>query len=104
MRKKERLVFTFFIFLVLSIIILVLSVFGKLVLPQSFLEKGVAFLPKTFFGLFQRIPFISESEQLKKLKQENLSYISSLIDQERLKKENAALDQQAKKYSLKSPV
>src|SRR3989344_3899833 len=79
MRKKERLVFTFFIFLVLSIIILVLSVFGKLVLPQSFLEKGVAFLPKTFFGLFQRIPFISESERLKK---ENAALLSQFQQQD----------------------
>jgi len=102
MRKKERLVFTFFIFLVLSIIILVLSVFGKLVLPQSFLEKGVAFLPKTFFGLFQRIPFISESEQLKKLKLENLTYASKLVDQEKLKKENAALLSQFQQQDIQT--
>jgi len=91
MRKKERLVFTFFIFLVLSIIILVLSILGKLIWPQSFLEKNVSFLPKTFYGLFQRIPFVSESREIRKLKQENLAYVSKLVDQEKLQKENAAL-------------
>jgi len=65
MRKKERLVFTFFIFLALSIIILVLSLFGKLAWPQSFLEKGASFLPKTFFGFFQGLPFVSESSLVK---------------------------------------
>ena len=91
MRKKEQLVFTFFIFLALSIIILVLSLFGKLAWPQSFLEKGASFLPKTFFGFFQGLPFVSESSLVKKLKDENLILASLLVDQERLKKENAAL-------------
>jgi len=91
MRKKERLVFTFFIFLFLSITILVLSILGKLIWPQSLLEKNVSFLPKTFFGFFQRLPLVSESQQVKKLTQENLELASLLVDQERLKKENAAL-------------
>jgi cell shape-determining protein MreC len=102
MRKKERLVFTFFIFLILSIIILVLSFFGKLAWPQSFLEKNVSFLPKTFFGFFQRIPFISESQQIKRLKLENLTYASKLVDQEKLKKENAALLSQFQQQDLQT--
>ena len=102
MRKKERLVFTFFIFLSLSIIILVLSFFGKLSEPQAFLEKGVSFLPKTFFGFFQRIPFVSESQQIKKLKDENLSLTAKLVDQERLKKENAALLSQFQQQDIQT--
>lgn len=102
MRKKERLIFTFFIFLSLSIIILVLSLFGKLLWPQSFLEKNVSFLPKTFFGFFQGLPFVSESSLVKKLKDENLILASSLVDQERLKKENAALFSQFQTKDLQT--
>lgn len=91
MRKKERLVFTFFIFLFLSIVILALSIFGKLLGPQSFLEKGVSFLPKTFYEFFQGLTFVSESQQIKKLKDENLILVSKLVNQDKLQKENAAL-------------
>jgi len=70
---------------------LALSILGKLIWPQSFLEKGVAFLPKTFFGFFQGLPLVSEGDRIKKLEEQNLALISSLVDQERLKKENAAL-------------
>jgi cell shape-determining protein MreC len=91
MREKERLVFTFFIFLSLSIIILALSLFGKLAEPQSFLEKGVSFLPKITYGLFQGLPLVSETKQIKKLKEENLALVSKLVDQDKLQKENAAL-------------
>ena len=100
MRKKEQLVFTFFIFLFLSIIILVLSIFGKLTGVTAVLERGASFLPKTFFGFFQGMPFVSESQQIKKLKDENLILASSLVDQEKLQKENAALLSQFQQQEL----
>lgn len=102
MRKKERLVFTFFIFLSLSIIILILSFLGKLSGVSAVLERGAAFLPKTFYGLFQGLPFVSESQQIKKLKDENLILVSKLVDQDKLQKENAALLSQFQTQEPKS--
>lgn len=91
MQKRSNFFPIFFLFLLISIIILGLSIFGKLAEPQSFIEKGISLLPKTFFGFFQGLPFVSESKQIKKLKDENLSLANKLVDQEKLKKENVAL-------------
>ncbi len=91
MQKRSNFFPIFFLFLFLSIIILGLSIFGKLVAPQSFIEKGTSLLPKAFFGFFQGLPFVSEGKRIKELKEENLKLASKLVDQERLKKENAAL-------------
>lgn len=102
MRKKERLVFTFFIFLVLSIIILVLSFFGKLSGVSGVLERGASFLPKTIYGFFQSLPFVSEGKEIKKLKQENLELASKFVDQEKLKKENAALLSQFQQQDIQT--
>lgn len=102
MRKKERLVFTFFIFLFLSIVILVLSIFGILSWPRSILEKGVSFLPKTFFGFFQGMPFVSDSQQVKKLTQENLELASKLVSQDKLRKENSALLSQFQQQDIQT--
>lgn len=91
MRKREQIFLVFLLFLFLSITILVLSALGKLSGVSGFLEKGTSFLPKTFYGLFQGLPFVSETKQIKKLKDENLILVSKLVDQDKLQKENSAL-------------
>lgn len=58
---------------------------------MPFLEKGVSFAPKTVYGLFQSLPFVSEGERINKLKSENLELISKLVELEKLRKENTAL-------------
>ena len=105
MQKRSIFFPIFFLFFILSLAIFGLSFLGKLAEPQSFLEIGVSFLPKTFFGFFQGLPFISESREIKKLKDENLALVSKLVDQEKLQKENAALlsqfqTQEPKVYNL----
>lgn len=90
-QKRSNFFPIFFLFLLISIIILGLSIFGKLAEPQSFIEKGTSLLPKTFFGFFQGLPFVSEDKYIKQLKEENIRLTSRLVEEVRLKKENAAL-------------
>lgn len=91
MQKKSNFFPVFFIFLILAVVILVLSLLGKVSHVSSFLEKGTAFLPKLTYGFFQGLPFVSEGERIKRLKSENLELVAKLVEQEKLRKENAAL-------------
>lgn len=105
MQKREKFFLVFFIFLFLSVIVLGLSFFGKLSGILPFLEKETSFVPKISYGLFQSLPFVSESRKIKELKEQNLDLIAKLVDQERLRRENAALldqfqTQKPKVYNL----
>lgn len=68
-----------------------LSFYGVLSGSQPFLEKTISFLPKIVYSLFQNLPIISESDEIKRLKNENLELASRITDQEKLRKENVAL-------------
>lgn len=105
MQKKGKFFLSFFIFLLLSIVVLGLSFSGKLSGTLPFLEKTTSFVPKTVYSLFQSLPFVSEGERIKRLKSENLELVAKLAEQEKLLKENAALlsqfqTQETKAYDL----
>lgn len=105
MRQRERFLFVFFIFILISIVIFLLSLGGNLKFSSSILEKLASPIGGTIFTVFHRLPFISESEQTKKLKDKNLNLAVLLLEIEKLKKENSALRDQfqtpkPKSYSL----
>lgn len=83
----------FFAVAFLSIIILVLSLSGKLKF-LSFLEKPTVAIQGLSYNLFQKLPFVSESARIKRLEDENLKLLSRVADFEKLKQENAALSDQ----------
>lgn len=84
------------VFLVVSflcIVLLILSVSGKLKF-LSFLEKPTSAIQSLSYNLFQKLPFISEDLKTKDLREENLDLLSRVEDFEKLKRENAALSDQ----------
>jgi len=91
MQQKSGFLSTFTIVILLCLLILGLSLSGKLSFLTSFLEKGTSAVQGTAYKTFQKLPFASEDEQIKKLKEENLNLLSRVNDYERLKKENQAL-------------
>lgn len=94
MRQRERFLFVFFIFILISIVIFLLSLGGNLKFASSILEKLASPIGGTIFTVFHKLPFISESEQTKKLKDKNLNLAVLLLEIEKLKKENSALRDQ----------
>lgn len=102
MQKRSNFFPIFFLFFILSLAIFGLSIFGKLAGVTGFLEKATSFLPKITYGFFQGLPFVSESSLVKKLKDENLILASSLVDQDKLQKENAALLSQFQTKALQT--
>jgi rod shape-determining protein MreC len=94
MKRKTSFWPVFLVVVFLSILILTLSVSGKLNFLSSFLEKGVSGVQSVSFGAFQRLPFLSESAKVKKLEETNLSLLSQIVSVDKLKKENAALSDQ----------
>jgi cell shape-determining protein MreC len=94
MRRKENFLPAFLVAIFLCVIILFLSLSGNLKLLASFFEKGVSGVQGTAFGLFQRLPFLSESAKVKKLEETNLQLLSQVVSIDKLKKDNAALSDQ----------
>ncbi len=94
MKKKTGFLSAFFVVVCLGILILVLSFFGNLKSLSSFLEKETSVIQSIAFGIFQKLPFISQDLKFKELKDENLNLLSKIADYERLKKENSALSDQ----------
>jgi len=94
MRRKENFWPAFFVAIFLCIVILLLSLSGNLKFISPFFEKGVSGIQSTIFGLFQRLPFLSESAKVKKLEETNLQLLSQIISVDKLKKDNAALSDQ----------
>jgi cell shape-determining protein MreC len=84
----------FIVVIFLSILILVLSSFGKLKFLSSFLERQTSAIQMITFRIFQRMPFVSENEKIKKLEDEKLKLLGQLADFEKIKKENQALSDQ----------
>lgn len=83
----------FLIVAFLSIIILALSVSGKLQL-LSFLEKPASAIQAFSYNIFRKLPFVADSAGIKELENENLELLSRVSSFEKLKRENAALSDQ----------
>ena len=93
MRRREGFFPAFFVVVFLCIVLLALSVSGKLRF-LSFLEKPAAAIQSLSYNLFQKLPFISQDLKAKSLKEENLELLSRVAVFEKLKEENAALSDQ----------
>ncbi len=96
MQKKENFWSAFLVVIFLCIAVLVLSLSGNLKFLSSFLEKGTSGIQAVTFGVFQKLPFVSEDSKIKDLRDENLDLLSKIVDSEKLKRENAALSDQFK--------
>lgn len=94
MKRRESFWPTFLVVSFLCILILALSLSGNLKFLSSFLEKGTSSIQAVTFGVFHKLPFVSESARIKKLEDENLELLSRVAVFEKLKKENAALSDQ----------
>lgn len=95
MKRKTSFLPAFLVVAFLCIILLTLSASGKLRF-LSFLERPVSGIQSLSYNLFQKLPFISEDLKIKKLQDDNLNLLTKIVDQEKLKKENAALSDQFK--------
>lgn len=80
----------FFVIVFVCILILVLSLSGRLKF-LSFLERPATAIQSLSYNLFQKLPFVSEDSKIKDLREENLELLSKIADYEKLKRENAAL-------------
>jgi rod shape-determining protein MreC len=94
MQRRENFWPAFLVVLLLCFLILALSFFGKLNFLSSFLEKGTSAVQTATFGIFNKLPFTTESAKIKKLEEANLDLLSRLAVLEKLKKENQALSDQ----------
>ena len=93
MKRREGFLTAFLIAAFLAILILVLSVSGKLKF-LSFLEKGTAQIQGITFSIFSNLPFFAVDTRIKKLEEDNLRLLSRISDFEKLKRENQALSDQ----------
>lgn len=91
MKRKENFLPVFLLVFFLCLGILGLSLSGNLKFASSLFEKITAPIQSMTFGVFKNLPFISEDLKIKRLQEENLSLLKKNKDQEKLKKENAAL-------------
>jgi rod shape-determining protein MreC len=94
MKRKTGFLSTFLVVFFLCVLILVLSVSGKLNFISSFLGKGTSVISSATFNIFQKLPFASESKRVKELESEKLELASRVANLEKLKKENQALSDQ----------
>lgn len=95
MRKERKFLFVFLSSL-LALAIFVGFTSGYLKGVKPFLEKISLPIQSFAFSFFQKLPFISEDQRIKKLEEENLQLVASLAKMQRLRKENAALLDQFK--------
>lgn len=93
MKRKEGFLPVFLFVAFLCVVILTLSVSGKLKF-LSFLEKPTSAIQAFSYNIFRKLPFAAESAEIKKLKNENLELLSRVADFEKLKRENQALSDQ----------
>lgn len=93
MKRKEGFWSAFFIVTFLCILLLVFSISGRLKF-LSFLEKPTSAIQAFSYSIFQKLPFMAESAEIKKLENENLELLSRVADYEKLKRENQALSDQ----------
>lgn len=90
--------------LVISVLLLILSSFGFLDGILPIFQRGTGAIEGFTYGLFQRLPFLSESDRVKKLEEENLELHSKIYATDRLKKENVALLDQFQTSKPKSSI
>jgi len=102
MRQRERFFFVFFVFILISVVIFLLSLGGHLKLVASILEKRTSQIQGITFSIFHKLPVVSESVKTKKQKDTNLDLIKQLLEIEKLKKENSALRDQFQTPNPKS--
>lgn len=95
MKRRENLLPAFLAVAFLSILILSLSVSGKLKF-LSFLEKPTSAIQGLSYNFFQKLPFVSEDLKIKDLRDDNLSLLVKIVDSGKLRRENAALSDQFK--------
>ncbi len=98
MKKKTSFLSTFLIVVFLCITILALSLSGNLKFLSSFLEKGTSAVQSITFGVFHKLPFVSEDLRIKMLEDKNLELLSHIADSEKLQRENQALSDQFQTY------
>ena len=94
MKRRGSFWPVFLVVVFLCNLILAFSVSGKLNFLSTFLEKGVSGVQRVSFGVFQRLPFLSETAKVKKLEETNLNLLSQIVSVEKLKDENTALSDQ----------
>jgi len=92
MKRKESFLSAFLITVFLCILLLTLSVSGRLKF-LSFLEKPAAAIQSISYNLFQKVQFLEDLE-IKNLRDDNLSLLNKIVDSEKLKRENQALSDQ----------
>lgn len=83
-------------FIFLSVLLLLFSSFGFLKSFSGFLQKRTAQALGVPYHIFQSLPFVSESQRVKKIEQENLDLRSRIFSIEKLRAENEALSDQFK--------
>lgn len=96
MKRRENFLPAFLLTSFLCFAILALSLSGNLKFLSSFLEKGTSAVQSITFGVFQKLPFVSEGARIKKIEEKNLELLSRVADFEKLRRENAALSDQFK--------
>jgi rod shape-determining protein MreC len=94
MQRRRNFWPVFLVVLFLCIVILFLSLSGKLNFLSSFLEKGTSAVQAATLGIFQKLPFVASDSRIKKLQDKNLELLSQVSAFEKLKKDNAALSDQ----------
>lgn len=92
----------FLVFLLISILIFLLSKFGLLELPGSFLSKAAVTITSPVLSLSSFLGNFAQSDAEKKLRDENLSLEKKLVDQQKLIDENKALHDQFQVATLRS--
>lgn len=91
MQRRKSFWSTFLVVLFLCILILALSLYGRLIFLSSFLEKRTAQIQGIAFQIFNNLPFIAQDKKVKELEQKNQELLSQIRDFEKLKKDNRAL-------------
>ncbi len=102
MQRRENFFLTFFIFLILSIVIFAFSKFGVLNGVSSVLSKVLSPFRVITFNSFSFIRDIENDTKIEKLKEENRNLIRLFVNQQVLKSENQALRDQFQTSNPKS--
>lgn len=100
MRKKNNFFSAFLLTFCLAGLIFFLSNFGVLNGINSFFGKLFSPIGSLAYTAYHKLPFFSESAEIKRLKDENIRLGGKLLDQKKLQSENSALRDQ---FAILSP-
>lgn len=100
MRKRENFFLTFFLFLIITLLVFIFATTSMGQSASGILEQIVRPFQSTTFSLFHFGS--SDNTELTKLKVENAKLSKKLVDQKNLQEENNALKDQFKTQSLGS--